>query len=542
MSSKVERVLAERYELRTPLGKGGMGKVWRAYDRILKREVAVKEVNLPPSLGSKEADALRARVMREARAAARLSHPGAVTIYDVVEEDERPWIVMQLVNGPTLDEAVKDNGPLSSRDAARLGLQMLEVLEVAHREGIVHRDIKPGNVMLPPGGDAKLADFGIATLQGDPKITATGLILGSPSFMPPEQAQHGRGGPGGDIWSLGATLYFAVEGKPPFDKGQAIPTLTAVVGEDVPPPRRAGALGDVLLDMLQKDPDARPDPESLRSRLALLASDAATAAAPPSETLKDGTTELLDEPPEPRKPETRVGTSKQGPAAHPEPVVVRSEPASRRPTARRSDSRWLWALAGIGAAILAAVVLSAVLGGEETDAPRARADGQRQNGGETNSEDSGSEDPEGENVPDGWTVYEDPTFGYRVAHPEGWTTRDASGAVDLVSPDAAGTYLRVGATDEPGDDVMARLEDIADDFSASHEDYQEIRLSETDYRAYESGIWEYSYTEGDLALHAYNLQFVTGDFGFALNFQTTEELWAESQDEWEAFLSSFVAP
>src|SRR5919204_1268942 len=187
------RVIADRYALRVPLGRGGVGVVWRAHDSVLGREVAVKEVELPPSLPQAERRSLHARVMREARAAARLNHPGAVTLYDVVEDRGASFIVLELVEAPTLADLVEGKGPLPPVRVAELGLQLAGALEAAHRAGIVHHDVKPSNVMVAEDGGVKLADFGVASLQGDPRLT--GLVLGSPAYMAPEQTRGQPSGP-----------------------------------------------------------------------------------------------------------------------------------------------------------------------------------------------------------------------------------------------------------------------------------------------------------------------------------------------------------
>ncbi|MBW3574814.1 MAG: serine/threonine protein kinase [Actinobacteria bacterium] len=181
-------VVGGRYRLIEPLGAGGMGRVWQAHDAVLQRDVAVKAVDLPPHLSDDDRSALRSRVMREARAAARIDHPSSVRVFDVVEDGNRLYVVMELVRAPTLDEVVARQGPLSPPRAAAVGLGLLGALEAAHRAGIVHRDVKPANVMMLDDGSVKLADFGIASVKGDPKITATGLILGSPSYLAAQQA------------------------------------------------------------------------------------------------------------------------------------------------------------------------------------------------------------------------------------------------------------------------------------------------------------------------------------------------------------------
>jgi len=267
VESGAERRIANRYAMRVPaLGHGGMGVVWRAEDTLLGREVAIKEVRLPPTLAEDERVRIRARVMREARVAARLNHPGAVILHDIVDEDGRPFIVMELVRAPTLTELVAAEGALPPARAAAIGLGLLDTLEAAHRTGIVHRDVKPSNVMVREDG-TKLADFGIASLQGDPAVTASGLLLGSPAYMAPEQAGQGPVGPPTDLWALGATIYFAVEGEPPFDKGGPVPTLAAVVHEHPRPMRRAGPLEPAITALLRKPPADRLTAPDLRGML-----------------------------------------------------------------------------------------------------------------------------------------------------------------------------------------------------------------------------------------------------------------------------------
>jgi serine/threonine protein kinase len=261
-----------------------MGLVWRAEDTLLNRPVAVKEVEIPAGLPDDEREALEARVMREARAAARLNHPNVVTVFDVVEDEGRTFIVMELIEAPTLAEMVENQGALSPERAREVGLEVLSAIEAAHTEGIVHRDVKPGNVMIPPTGRVKLGDFGIASVKGDPKLTSTGLILGSPSYMAPEQATSATSGPEADLWALGALLYFAVEGEPPFDKGQALPTLAAVVGEEPKPVSHVGPLRTAIEALMSKEPAARPTIAEARAMLEGTDLPVMAPAAPPKKT------------------------------------------------------------------------------------------------------------------------------------------------------------------------------------------------------------------------------------------------------------------
>jgi eukaryotic-like serine/threonine-protein kinase len=266
-----DRLVANRYALKASLGQGGMGVVWRAHDAVLGRQVAVKEVVFPPAMPDAERRSAQARVMREARAAARLNHPAAVTLFDVVQDRGSTFIVMELVDAPTLADVVRDDGPLPPERVAEVASQVAGALEAAHRAGIVHRDVKPGNVMVPDDGPAKLADFGIASLQGDPQLTSTGLVIGSPAYMAPEQARGEESGPPVDFWALGATMFYAVEGEPPFDRGTSIATLAAVVNEAPRPPRLAGPLAPLITALLAKDPAARPSGPEVRAELGRLA-------------------------------------------------------------------------------------------------------------------------------------------------------------------------------------------------------------------------------------------------------------------------------
>jgi hypothetical protein len=309
-ASTDRRLVAGRYVLGGPLGRGGMGTVWRADDVLLGRTVAVKEVELPVGPGSGP-PALRERALGEARAAARLNHPGVVTLHDVVEADGRLFLVMELVEAPTLRDLVDRSGPVPPSAAARVGLALLDALDAAHRAGIVHHDVKPANVMVAADGRVKLADFGIASLQEDTQRTLTGgpgpgthagpawgggagagagppegradgamtAVFGSLPYVAPEQARGERAGPAADLWALGATLWFAVEGVAPFDRAGPAATLTAVLHDPPGRPAQAGPLEPVLLALLTKDPTTRPPSPAVRGMLA------PTAAGPPGPTV-----------------------------------------------------------------------------------------------------------------------------------------------------------------------------------------------------------------------------------------------------------------
>ncbi|MFE0040039.1 serine/threonine-protein kinase [Streptomyces sp. NPDC059015] len=261
-----ETRVAGRYRLLDRLGEGGMGVVWRARDELLGREVAVKEVRAPAGLGTAEVRRLYTRLEREGWAAARVSHRNVVTVYDVATQDGRPWIVMELVRGLSLSDALAAEGPMVVERAARVGAEVLAALRAAHGAGVLHRDVKPGNVLLANDGRVVLTDFGIASVEGTSGLTMTGELVGSPEFLAPERALGRTPGPASDLWSLGVLLYAAVEGRSPFRRDTALGTLRAVVEEEPPERRRAGALGPVIAGLLRKEPEERmsaPEAERL---------------------------------------------------------------------------------------------------------------------------------------------------------------------------------------------------------------------------------------------------------------------------------------
>ncbi|MGD3110885.1 protein kinase domain-containing protein [Streptomyces sp. YGL11-2] len=261
------QLLAGRYQLSRLLGQGGMGAVWQAHDEQLGRDVAVKELRLPEHLGEAERQNWIARLDREARAAARLKHPGIITVHDRISGlDGRPWIVMELVDGGSLADLIEAQGALTPQRAADVGRQVAAALGAAHRRGITHRDIKPANILLEEDR-VVLTDFGIAALEGDATLTATGMIMGTPAFMAPEQVRGLPATAESDLWSLGATLYAAVEGRAPFAGTAPSAVLVAVATEPPIPAVRAGALGPVLDGLLHKDPAARLTMDQLQAQL-----------------------------------------------------------------------------------------------------------------------------------------------------------------------------------------------------------------------------------------------------------------------------------
>lgn len=263
----VGRLLGGRYRLVSRLGHGGMGTVWLAHDEIVDRDVAVKEPRVPEHLGAQERDTVHRRMRREASSAARIDHPSVVTMHDVVVEDDKPWIVMELVRGQSLADRLQE-GTLDPREAARIGLDVLNALNAAHEAGVLHRDVKPDNVLLGRGDRVVLSDFGIAQVEGQQGLTETGAFVGSPEFISPERVLGQRPGPESDLWSLGVVLYAAVEGMSPYRRSNIPATLQAVLSaEPQMPARGSGAFGTVVMQLLRKDPAARPTAAEVRAVL-----------------------------------------------------------------------------------------------------------------------------------------------------------------------------------------------------------------------------------------------------------------------------------
>ncbi|OQR59216.1 serine/threonine protein kinase [Streptomyces maremycinicus] len=311
-----ERLIAGRYRLLTPLGEGGMGTVWRARDEVLHREVAVKEVRAPHGLAASDVERMYARLEREAWAAARVANRNVVTVYDVATQDGRPWIVMEIVHGISLAELLDAEGPLEPARAAHIGAEVLSALRAAHEAGVLHRDVKPANVLMSNDGRVVLTDFGIATVEGTSALTMTGEVIGSPEFLAPERALGRTPGPESDLWSLGVLLYAAVEGNSPFRHDTPLSTLRAIVDEELPPPYRAGPLAPVIEGLLRKDPAERLPADRAEHDLRLVASGGAPRGDTPHPT-----------PPAPFAP-------------YPPTVSTPAEPFRREPTAATPARSW----------------------------------------------------------------------------------------------------------------------------------------------------------------------------------------------------------
>ncbi|MDG4840361.1 serine/threonine-protein kinase [Micromonospora sp. WMMD967] len=415
-------LIAGRYRLLDLVGTGGMGRVWLARDEMLHRDVAVKEIVPPSWLAESEREELRLRTLREARTAARLNHPNVVRIYDVVHDRESPWIVMEYVPSRSVQQIISAEGPLSPQRTARIGLAVLAALRAAHAAGVLHRDVKPHNVLVADDGRVVLTDFGLATFDGgEGAMTGPGTVLGSPQFVAPERAREGVSDQRTDLWSLGATLYATVEGQSPYARSSAMATLSALATEPPDPMRRAGALGPVLVGLLQRDPWRR-----------------LTAAE--AESLLHHAAAQNDEPTGPPRSSAvaAVRSAGRGRAAAPTDGVGYPDPptpSATPPTSRlRRSRRRLLALGGAATALLVAGGVAVALvnrhdaqtppsgsgGGVSTPRPAAFACS-------TPPPPPPASTPVASVAPaearyrlrEGWTWHDDPT-GFRIAAPIGW--------------------------------------------------------------------------------------------------------------------------
>ncbi|WP_433474339.1 protein kinase domain-containing protein [Spirillospora sp. CA-142024] len=457
------RLLAGRYRLASVVGRGGMGTVWRARDETLDREVAVKEVVLPAGLSDDERENRHRRTLREARASARLNHPGVVTVHDVVDEDDRPWIVMELVRARSLQEIVEEDGPLPPARVAAIGGQIAGALRAAHAIGILHRDVKPANVLVAADDRTVLTDFGIAQMAGDATLTGTGLLMGSPAYMSPERVNGDPAIPASDLWALGATLYAATEGKAPHHRSDAMAVLAAVMTQDVPPPKNAGPLAPVLTGLLERDPVRRMSGDRAEEALKAVAAGHAAGLAPVPATANEATagdggggprTALLPEQPVP----VPVPVPDM-PTQYP-PGPQQWTPGYTAPATPRKKSPAVPILAGVvvAAAVLAAAAFvfwpdgsagggtgksgSPVAGGR-TSAPVTPA-----TSGTPASSPTSSPSSNATPLPAGLTPAAGP--GYTIGVPRGWRRSVQGNSVVWTDP-ASSAYVQVDRTVWSGD-------------------------------------------------------------------------------------------
>ena len=491
------RRIAGRYTLTEQIGRGGMGTVWRADDEVLGRQVAIKRLHARPELSVDELGTLFERTRREARSAARIAHPNVIVVHDVVDDDGRPCIVMEYVPGSTLADLLKDGRTLPYQEVARIGLDMVAALRAAHAAGVLHRDVKPGNVLLGAGDRIVLTDFGIAMTDGTSTLTKTGEMVGSIHYMAPERIRGLTPGTASDLWALGATLYQAVEGRPPFRRVTAMETAYAIATDPVEPMKQAGPLEPLIEALLIKEPDERPTA-------------AQTERALQTAWWGDSTAEL---PP---------------PAA--ELAVARPEPKPAGDTGRgRRRSRRRLVLGGIAVAVAAAVAATAFVlhatskstPGHATSRPMTTA----------------SASP----LPEGYHLVRDPQLGVSFPVPDGWKAgkRTAEGVTYTDETGLAG--LTIGIVDPAGPNPSTHFADIEANTKVNYPTYRRLRMQQTTFQQQPAAIWEFTFQGRARVFRAIDLGFGReGDREYDIYLSAPDAKWDTYRPVFDTARDGFV--
>ncbi|MFJ7075190.1 serine/threonine-protein kinase [Streptomyces sp. NPDC098781] len=477
------RLVAGRYLLVERVGSGGMGTVWRAEDRLLGRHVALKKLHIPPHLQDDEVQTLHERTRREARSAARITHPNVIVVHDVLDDEGLPCIVMEYVPSVTLSDVLKRRGALPTEEAARIGRAMASALRAAHAAGVLHRDVKPANVLLGDDGRIVLTDFGIAMESGTSSLTKPGELIGSIGYLAPERLRGARLGtsPASDLWALGATLYQAVEGRDPFRRATAIETAYAIATDPYDPPRDAGRLGPVIEGLLVKDPEQRMDVHEVERRLA---------------DLTGTRTERLDPPTRPERSDDLAPPARKGGTGRRRKVV-------------------LSALAVTLAACLAGGAVWWANG--RTDGRDGHASGSSGTSGSSGSEVTGTPDPSSSSgfevppVPAGYHLAE-PDTGISVPVRDGWTRDTLSGGEVVYVDPSERVGLRVNVIEFAGTDPLSHWRETEEEQTArDNPGYERVRMAETTFRGRPAGYWEFTFDGRARKYRAAELAFASTD-------------------------------
>jgi serine/threonine protein kinase len=510
------RVIAGRYRLEARIGRGGMGVVWRATDQLLGRQVAVKEIPLDETLSAEDARLQRDRTLREAGAVARLRHPHIIVVHDVVEQDERPYIVMELIDGGSLADRISAQGPVDAAEAARIGADLLSALRAAHTAGVLHRDIKPANVLVESGtGRIVLTDFGIAQVAGATTLTETGSFVGSPEYTAPERMSGAGTGPEADLWSLGALLCTVLSGESPFRRDSLGGILHAVVIDEIRPPAQAGPLLPVVRGLLERDPERRLDAVEAERMLRAFRE---TGRTPPRRAPERSYTPTQRDVPQRRSAAQRESSPPRSPAPERSGDGGSAGPA-------RSGRRVL--MAGLLVAVVAGAGASAALlmdrgdgGGRTTTSSSApatptggSASGTPTGGSAPGTPTSGSPGTAQPtptatlpSAPSGYRVAEEPA-GFALAVPDGFTRQPQGERVFYLSP---GEVFRLGikVTAPQAGGPLEVMRRAAAKGPESNPGYRAGRVTQTTHRGHPAALWEFTwdgFSAAEGARHTYDL-------------------------------------
>jgi hypothetical protein len=507
-----------------------MGVVWRARDGLLNRDVAIKEIIWPPGMDAAERAAACQGAVREAQMAARIHHPNVVGVYDIFEEDDRPCIVMELVPYPSLRDVLNEDGPLSPAVAARIGLGVLAGLRAAHDAGVVHRDVKPANILLAPGRRVVLTDFGIAKAIDSPGSTTSGVLVGSPPYIAPERARGGQAGPAADLWGLGASLYAAVEGRPPFRRDSVLAGLTAVVADEPEPPAHAGPLEPVIGGLLRKDPATRLGIDETKQMLDRIA----------------GEEELI---PGMRYKDDGQAATRVDDAAPPAAATGRNGPARMRPGWAALTAALAIAVITAGIALVAGLPHShhtASPAGPKasptahapTPAPTSAGSSAPTPTQPASSPPSATQGPlpggaGSSAVPAGYYRLTDPT-GFSIGVHAGWQVSHVGHYVYITDPANGGIFLLIDQSDHPQPDPLADWQQQAAARQSTYPEYHLILLQAVRYpQAEKAADWEFTYDRNGVMVRILNRNVLANaHHAYAL-------YWSTPVSEWDAFYHFF---
>ncbi|MGR3932359.1 serine/threonine-protein kinase [Streptomyces sp. BRA346] len=486
-------LVAHRYRLTERIGSGGMGTVWRAEDDVLGRQVALKRIHAPHHLSDDELSTLYERTRREARSAARITHPNVVVVHDVVDDDEGlPCIVMEYVPSTTLGAQLKERGTVPPQEAARIGLGMVAALRAAHAAGVLHRDVKPGNVLLGADGRIVLTDFGIAVTSGTSTLTRTGEMIGSIEYMAPERVRGRKPGPFSDLWALGAALYQAVEGQPPFRRDTAIETAYANAVDPLPPLRHAGPLAPLIEALLAKEPDERPSAEEAERELKSVVAEEPTRARAPRQDAPDTTAA-----PPPSGTVATPGRTGGGP---------------------RKRHRVVWSAAALALTTLAVAGATSMW-----------PDGGGQRSGNEAKPSASAPPP----VPRGYHLVEEKRLGVSFPVPNGWKLSDrTSDGVKYIDPSRL-VEITIGTVNPAGPSPVAHFRDIEANTKKNYDVYRRLRLDRTTFRGQPAAIWECTF-DGKVRT------FRAIDLGFGREGGKEYDVYLSAPDErWDTYRPVF---
>jgi tRNA A-37 threonylcarbamoyl transferase component Bud32 len=540
-----------------------MGAVWRAHDELLGRDVAIKEIVWPPHTDPRELEIARRRAMREAQLTARLHHPNVTRVYDIIEEDDRTSIVMELVPYRSLREIVREDGPLSPTQAARVGLGVLAALRAAHEAGVVHRDVKPANILLGPEDRVILTDFGIAKAADSPALTESGVLIGSPSYTAPERARGERAGAPADLWALGASLYVAVEGRPPFDRDGALASLTAIVADEPDPPGHAGALWPVIAGLLGKDPSTRLGIAEAERMLLRVAEESDAARTAPFQAEPEAATGAISLP-EPdvaadrpeldvaaERPEWDVAASWSEPdvaAGHPEAgegaggLAVAGEAGRSGPAGRRRYGAIL--AASVAVVAIAVIALAVALSSARTPGrqqaaaiPSAKASAAGQASASSAAATRGGTSNA---VPTGYYRFTNST-GFSIGVPHGWQISYVGHYVYIRDPSDSAIFLLIDQSDQPQSDPLADWQQQAAARESTYPDYHLIRLAAVPYaQAEKAADWEFTYDRDGVQVQVLNRNVLANaHHAYALYWSTPVSDWNADYHFFQAFAATF---